>query len=166
MKLEFMKKYFKRKRKKSLQACASRDQTAEIYHFRKCTDVQRMFHELSEKVMDKAFIKTREHLQNSYPACKSNDAWIEETHPNFIRCTERLQMSSPWLLQYFKDIEHVAIQNTSYSKLETRIWEQMEDARIDPFGSDGLKRALSYIKTASAASLPSNQSCSQVRHCK
>ena len=40
-----------------------------------------MFHELSEKVMDKAFIKTREYFQNSYPVCKSNDAWIEETHP-------------------------------------------------------------------------------------
>ena len=125
-----------------------------------------MFHELSEKVMDKAFIKTREHFQNSYPVCKSNDAWIEETHPNFIRCTERLLMSSPWLLQYLKDIEHVAITQNTYSTLETQIWEQMEDASIGPFGSDGLEKALFYIKTASAASLPSNQTCSQVRHCK
>ena len=164
MKLEFMKKYFKRKRKKSFQVCASRDQTAEIYHFRKCTDVQRMFHELSEKVMDKAFIKTREHFQNSYPVCKSNIAWIEETDPRFMKCTERLQMSSPWLFYYLKDIEIVAIQNT-YSTLETQIWEQMEDASIGPFGSDGLERALFYIKTASAASLPSNLTCSQVRHC-
>ena len=164
MKLEFMKKYFKRKRKKSFQVCASRDQTAEIYHFRKCTDVQRMFHELSEKVMDKAFIKTREHFKNSYSECKSNDAWIEETHPNFMKCTERLQMSSPWLLQYLKHIERVAIQNT-YSTLETQVWEQMEDVSIGPFGSDGLEKALFYIKTASAESLPSNQTCSQVRHC-
>ena len=141
---------------------------AEMCHFicfRKCTDIQRMFHELSEKVMEKAFIKTREHLQNSYSVCKSSDAWIEETHPNFMKCTERLQMSSPWLLQYLKDIERVAIQNTSYSTIETQIWEQMEDVSIGPFGSDGLEKALFYIKTASAASLPSNQTCSQVRHC-
>ena len=125
-----------------------------------------MFHELSEKVMDKAFIKTRKHLQNSYSVCKSNDAWIEETHPNFMKCTERLQMSSPWLLQYLKDIERVAIQNTSYSTLETQIWEQMEDVSIDTFGSDGLEIALFYIKTASAASLPTNLICSEVRHFK
>ena len=125
-----------------------------------------MFHELTDKVMDKAFIKTREHVQNSYSECKSNDAWIEEKQHHFMKCTQTLRISIPWLWEYLTDIEHVAIQNTSYSKLETRIWEQMEDARIDPFGSDGLKRALSYIKTASAASLPSNQSCSQVRHCK
>ena len=140
----------------------------EMHHFicfRKCTDVQRMFHDLSEKVMDKAFIKTREHFQNSYSVCKSNDAWIEETHPNFMKCTERLQMSSPWLLPYLKDIERVAIQNT-YSTLETQIWEQMEDASIDPLGSDGLETALFFIKTASAASMPSNLTCSQVRHCK
>ena len=140
-----------------------------MYHFicfRKCTGVQRMFHELSEKVMDKAFIKTREHFQNSYPACKSNDAWIQETHPHFMKCTKRLEMSSPWLQQYLKDIERVAIQNTSYSKLETQIWEQMEDVSIDPFGSDGLETALFYIKTASAASLPTNLTCSEVRHFK
>ena len=124
-----------------------------------------MFHELSEKVMDKAFIKTREHFQNSYSACKSNDAWIQETHPHFMKCTKRLEMSSPWLYQYLKNIERVAIQN-NYSTLETQIWEQMEDASIGPFGSDGLEKALFYIKTASAASLPSNQTCSQVRHCK
>ena len=140
---------------------------AEIYNvicFRKCTDVQRMFHELSEKVMYKAFIKTREHFQNSYPVCKSNIAWIEETDPRFMKCTERLQMSSPWLFYYLKDIEIVAIQNT-HSTLETQIWEQMEDASLGPFGSDGLEKALFYIKTASAASLPSNLTCSQVRHC-
>jgi hypothetical protein len=140
----------------------------EMHHFicfRKCTDVQRMFHDLSEKVMDKAFIKTREHIQNSYSVCKSNDAWIEETHPNFMKCTERLQMSSPWLLQYLKDIERVAIQN-NYSTLETKIWEQMEDVNIDSFGSDGLETALFYIKTASAASLPTNLTCSEVRHFK
>ena len=140
----------------------------EMHHFicfRKCTDVQRMFHDLSEKVMDKAFIKTREHFQNSYSVCKSNDAWIEETHPNFMKCTERLQMSSPWLLQYLKDIERVAIQN-NYSTLETKIWEQMEDVNIDSFGSDGLETALFYIKTASAASLPTNLTCSEVRHFK
>ena len=131
--------------------------------FRNCTHVQRMFHELSEKVMDKAFIKTREHFQNSYSVCKSNDAWMEETHPNFMKCTERLQMSSPWLLHYVKDIERVAIQNNSYSTLETQIWEQMEDVNIDSFGSDGLETALFYIKTASAASLPTNLTCSEVR---
>ena len=139
-----------------------------MYHFicfRKCTGVQRMFHELSEKVMDKAFIKTREHFQNSYPVCNSTDAWIKETHPKFMKCTERLQMSNPSLLQYLKDIERIAIQNT-YSTLETQIWEQMEDASIDPLGSDGLETALFYIKTASAASMPSNLTCSQVRHCK
>ena len=124
-----------------------------------------MFHELSEKVMDKAFIKTREHFQNSYSVCKSNDAWIEETHPNFMKCTKRLQMSSPWLLQYLKDIERVAIQN-NYSTLETKIWEQMEDVNIDSFGSDGLETALFFIKTASAASLPTNLTCSEVRHFK
>ena len=124
-----------------------------------------MFHELSEKVMDKAFIKTREHFQNSYSACKLNDAWIQESHPHFMKCTERLEMSSPWLHQYLKDIERVAIQNT-YSTLETQIWEQMEDASIDPLGSDGLETALFFIKTASAASMPSNLTCSQVRHCK
>ena len=123
-----------------------------------------MFHELSEKVMDKAFIKTREHFQNSYSACKSNDAWIQETHPHFMNCTERLEMSSTWLQKYLKDIKRVAIQNT-YSTLETQIWEQMEDASLGPFGSDGLEKALFYIKTASAASLPSNLTCSQVRHC-
>ena len=74
-------------------------------------------------------------------------------------------MSNPSLLQYLKDIERIAIQNT-YSTLETQIWEQMEDASIDPLGSDGLETALFYIKAASAASMPSNLTCSQVRHCK
>ena len=124
-----------------------------------------MFHELSEKVMDKAFIKTREHFQNTYSACKSNDAWIDEKHPHFMKCTKMLKMSIPWLWEYLADIEHVAIQNT-HSKLETQIWEQMEDVSIDPFGSDGLKTALFYIKTASAASLSSNLTCSEVRHFK
>ena len=124
-----------------------------------------MFHELSEKVMDKAFIKTREHIQNSYSACKSNDAWIQETHPHFMKCTKSLEISIPWLWRYLKDIERVAMINNTYSTLETQIWEQMEDVSIGPFGSDGLETALFYIKTASAASLPSNQTCSQVRHC-
>ena len=120
-----------------------------------------MFHELTDKAMDKAFIKVREHVQNSYSECKSNDAWIEEKQHNFMKCTKILKMSIPWLWEYLTHIEHVAIQNT-HSKLETQIWEQMEDASIDPFGSDGLQIALFYIKTASAASLPSNLTCSQV----
>ena len=120
-----------------------------------------MFHELTDKAMDKAFIKAREHVQNSYSECKSNDAWIEEKQHHFMKCTKILKMSIPWLWEYLTHIEHVAIQNT-HSKLETQIWEQMEDASIDPFGSDGLQTALFYIKTASAASLPSNLTCSQV----
>ena len=130
--------------------------------FRKCSDVQRMFHELTDKVMDKAFTKTREHVQNSYSECKSNGAWIEEKQHQFMKCTKRLKRSIPWLWDYLSDIEHVTIQNTHYSKLETQIWEEMEDASIEPFGSDGLQTALFYIKTASAASLPSNLTCSQV----
>ena len=124
-----------------------------------------MFHELNDKVMDKAFIKTREHVQNSFPECKSNDAWIEVKQYHFMKCTKMLKMSIPWLWEYLVDIERVAIQNT-YSTLETQIWEQMEDASIDPLGSDGLEIALFFIKTASAASVPSNLTCSQVRHCK
>ena len=120
-----------------------------------------MFHELTDKAMDKAFIKVREHVQNSYSECKSNDAWIEEKQHQFMKCTKMLKMSIPWLWEYLTHIEHVAIQNT-HSKLETQIWEQMEDASIDPFGSDGFQTALFYIKTASAASLPSNLTCSQV----
>ena len=120
-----------------------------------------MFHELTDKAMDKAFIKAREHVQNSYSECKSNDAWIEEKQHHFMKCTKRLKESILWLWDYLTDIEHVAIQNT-HSKLETQIWEQMEDASIDPFGSDGHQTALFYIKTASAASLPSNLTCSQV----
>ena len=115
--------------------------------------------------MDKAFIKAREHVQNSYPECKSNDAWIEEKQHHFMKCTQTLRISIPWLWEYLTDIEHIAVQNTD-SKLETQIWEQMEDASIDPFGSDGLAKALSYIKTASAAFLPPNSTCSQVRHCR
>ena len=83
-----------------------------------------------------------------------------------MKCTEMLQISNPWLLPYLKDIERVAIIQNTYSTLETQIWEQMEDASIDPLGSDGLEMALLYIKTASAASVPSNLTCSQVRHCK
>ena len=89
-------------------------------YFRKCSDVQRMFHELTDKVMDKAFIKAREHVQNSYSECKSNDAWIEEKQHNFMKCTQTLRISIPWLWEYLADIEHVAIQNT-HSKLETQI---------------------------------------------
>ena len=125
-----------------------------------------MFHELTDKVMDKAFIKAREHVQNSYSECKSNDAWIEEKQYHFMKCTQTLKISIPWLWEYLTDIEHVAIQNTSYSTLETQIWEQMEDVSIDQFGSDGFKTALFYIKTASAASLSSNLTCSEVRHFK
>ena len=124
-----------------------------------------MFHELTDKAMDKAFIKVREHVQNSYSECKSNDAWIEEKQHNFMKCTKILKMSIPWLWEYLTHIEHVAIQNT-HSKLETQIWEQMEDASIDPFGSDGFQTALFYIKTASAASLSSNTTCLEVRHFK
>ena len=124
-----------------------------------------MFHEFTGKVMDKAFIKAREHVQNSFPECKSNDAWTEVKQYHFMKCTKRLKMSSSWLQQYLTDIERVAIQKTNLT-LETQIWEQMEDVSIDSFGSDGLMTALSYIKTASAASLPSNLTCSQVRHCK
>ena len=122
-----------------------------------------MFHDLTDKAMDKAFIKAREHVQNSYSECKSNDAWIEEKQHHFMKCTKMLKMSIPWLWEYQTDIEHVAIQNTHF-KLETQIWEQMEDASIDPLGSDGLETALLYIKTASAASLSPNSTCSQVRH--
>ena len=164
LKIELQLSHFTRK----LEYATLTQKKAVMYNFicfRKCTDIQRMFHELSENVMDKAFIKTREHLQNSYPVCNSDEAWIEETHPNFVKCTERIQISSPWLLKYLKDIERIAIQNT-YSTLETQIWEQMEDASIDPYGSDGLETALFYIKTTSEASLPSNLTCSQVRHYK
>ena len=124
-----------------------------------------MFHDLTDKAMDKAFIKAREHVQNSYSECKSNDAWIEEKQHHFMKCTKMLKMSIPWLWEYLTHIEHVAIHNT-HSKLETQIWEQMEDVSIDPFGSNGLETALFFIKTASAASLPTNLTCSEVRHFK
>ena len=77
--------------------------------FSECTDVQHMFHELSNKVMDKAFEKTKKIIQDSYPECQPKNAWNEEKLNAFKKCTNRLIRSKLWISEHLHSIEKFSL---------------------------------------------------------
>ena len=135
--------------------------------FSECTDVQNMFHELSIKVMDKAFEKTKKIIQDSYPECQPKNAWNEEKLNAFKRCTNRLIRSKLWISEHLHSIEKFSLHNiNSTIPTDARIWEQMEDATVDPFHSDGFEKAILFIKNSSNTIMSPTLTCVKVPGCQ
>ena len=126
-----------------------------------------MYKELSVKTMDIAMGKLKEIIKGSYESCKNEYAWHEYTwHESntheFNLCTEDIIKSNSEIGQIFEDIEKFS-ENQMISKIpiESLLGPLMEDVNLTPFGSEGVKKAAFYIKTAAASFPTSNLTCSQ-----
>ena len=64
------------------------------YGFSDCTDVQLMYHELSMKVMDKAYVRAKEIVMKTYSSCKSKKAWTDPCSYQFRKCTQEISGSN------------------------------------------------------------------------
>ena len=79
-----------------------------IYIFSNCTDIQKIFHDLSIKVMSKAFSKAKKTVRKSLEACDSDKAWNENNENQFKRCNEKLKDSSGWIRAIYHDVERIS----------------------------------------------------------
>ena len=126
-----------------------------------------MYHELSDRVMDKAFLKAKGWIKLSYRMCKSELAWHERNDNRFRKCTEELGESIPWIGENLKIIEEFAATNmNSTMTFESQIEQWMMDhVSLTHRGSHGLEIAIHFIKEK-LISESSPATCFQLSGCQ
>ena len=101
-----------------------------------------------------------------YPRCKAEAAWDENDNQRFAKCTEEISQAHPWLFNAMPNIKKFsAINHNATTPIEIQIEEALEGVFKDPYGSNGLKTALAFIKTQ-AELFESFTSCSQIIGCQ
>ena len=123
-----------------------------------------MYHELSDRIFQEAFVKVKELIQSSYGSCKSKSSWIEKNHYQFKRCTRELSKPLPWMFGLDNHIERFCAQNmNSTISPQAQLGLLLENVTLHSQGSNALGLALSFLeKTPTAYPVE----CSQLVGCK
>jgi hypothetical protein len=126
-----------------------------------------LFHELSIKTMDPAFLQAKKIIQKAHKNCRPMNAWNEKSQSKFARCTEQLITSISWLGEAFEYIENFAAGNMNSPM---PIEAQIGHLTINPndkkyYESHGLETVIQNIKDMSESST-TTIICSEIPGCQ
>ena len=118
--------------------------------FSMCTEVQRMFQDLSSKVTDRATNGAIKILKRTYSFCGSSSAWDISISILFDDCTKEIGTSEPLIVPILNDIEKVA-NNNELSEYD--LWLLLEDSGQETgIDSKKLETVINAIKKMSVNS--------------
>ena len=118
-----------------------------------------MFQDLSEKVMDVAYERTKEIVKKTYPSCKSEKAWTDPCNYQFQQCTEEIRGSNEKVHVPLFTIENVAANSWNATMaIDMQISQLMEG--VNPFDKKGHMPLIKYLQDLSG-SFETKTSCAE-----
>ena len=128
----------------------------QIYVFSECTDVQLLYQDLSAKVMDVAYERTKEIAMKTYPGCKSKKAWTDPCSYQFQQCTQEIRGSNEKVHIPLQTIENLAANSWNATMaIDIQISQLMEG--VNPFDKKGHMPLIKYL----SASFETKTSCAE-----
>ena len=109
-----------------------------------------MYHELSMKVMDKAYVRAKEIVMKTYSSCKSKKAWTDPCSYQFRKCTQEISGSNEKVHVPLQTIETLAANSWNASMaIDIQIGQLMEG--VNPFDSAGHIPLIKYLQDTTAS---------------
>ena len=103
-----------------------------------------MYHDLSSRVMEKAYKKFEPSLRSRISSCRSDPAWINPNSNRYKKCTKEIGMSNGLKLEDLDSVENFVAHNmNSEIPSSVQIGQFME--RLNPLESNSIQRILKYI---------------------
>ena len=103
-----------------------------------------MYHDLSSRVMEKAYKKFEPNLRSRISSCRSDPAWINPNSNRYKKCTEEIGMSNGLKLKDLDSIENFVAHNMIFEiPSDVQIGQLM--GGLHPLGSKGIQKAMQYI---------------------
>ena len=118
-----------------------------------------MYHELSMKVMDKAYVRAKEIVMKTYSSCKSKKAWTDPCSYQFHQCTNEISGSNEKIHVPLQTIENLAANSWNATMtIDIQISQLMEG--VNPFDKKGHLPLTKYLQDLSS-SFETKASCAE-----
>ena len=138
----------------------------ELFIFSTCTDVQLVYQNLSNIVMEASYKAARRISQSLYSKCSHTDAWEDTRSYHFADCNEEISASNPKIFGRIWYIQVFATQNfLSDMGIQVKIGQIMEGVDLDPFSTHGLETAIAFIQEEALNHKMSTFCCKKVIGC-
>ena len=109
-----------------------------------CSDAQLMYHDLSSRVMEKAYKKFEPNLRSRISSCQSDPAWINPNSNRYKKCTNAIGAYNGLMVEDLDSVENFVTHNiNSGIPPSIQIGQFME--RLHPLESNSIQRVLKYI---------------------
>ena len=122
-----------------------------------CSDAQLMYHDLSSRLMEKAYKKFEPNLRSRISSCQSDPSWINPNSNRYKKCTKEIGFSSGLKLEDLDIVEIFVAHNIIFEiPSDVQIGQLMEG--LHPLESKGIQKAMQYINQ-STYSYKNKHSC-------
>ena len=122
-----------------------------------------MYHEFAANVEHTSYEAAKKMIQDLYPKCSSDEAWIKDNMVLYEQCTAEISNSNPRIASTLPKIKRYGYTNNLNMSIQAQISQLMEDVVLHPYTNDGLEVAIAFIKDKSSKS--SFVECSEANGC-